>query len=276
MEMDTEGTEKPVDDGEQPSRPMDDAIDNDTSLSGGWPSVETIISSLAPDQPFKTRQRATHSLCKSFSRGLDSEQKAALRKAEPMRLLLDLANAAESLKDPLTMQLALTTLANISTVLQDVDSPPAPPLFPYGEETILTLHPENAIVLNVVTPKAFGYEPVDLIGSPFFTIANNGDQHQFLHALQVLIRMDMISKMSANKLYGEKAYLPPRLQAIRLIHRVIVGLAMPDQRPELVTLESLVTTMANETGGTHCLMRSRRASGLDAADGTFRMLPALL
>ena len=83
--------------------------------------------------------------------------------------------------------------------------------------------------------------------------------------------MDMI----ANKLSA--ASQPPQLQAVRLIHRVVVGLAMADRRPELITLESLVTTMASDDGGTHCLMRSRRAAGLDAAaDGTFRMLPATL
>ena len=145
--------------------------------------------------------------------------------------------------------------------------------FPFGQESIVEIRPTDAMVVNVVTPTAFGYTLPELRGQSLFAITQREDHQPLVHALQVLLRMDEIAKMMT-PMGGDATSSSPKLQAIRMIHRVVVGLGQPNRRPELITLDSWATTLPVQGGGSHCLIRSRRASAIDAADGTFRMLPA--
>ena len=87
-----------------------------TEISG--PPLTELVTNLGREQPFKKRQRAAHTLCKSLVH-LDAPQVEVLRQLSPVAALLDLAVEAEALNDVLTLQLALSCLANLAVWLQD-------------------------------------------------------------------------------------------------------------------------------------------------------------
>ena len=142
----------------------------------------------------------------------------------------------------------------------------------------------DSTVVNVLSAGAFGYNPRVLIGQPFLAISQPDERQGLAHAIQVLLRMDEITRMSS----PNGAATGPR-QAIRVVHHVVMGLGQA-RRVELVACDSLITVTegtgsaapnspnspnspnaSNASSTPKLLVRSRQA-GPNVA-GPFRMLP---
>jgi len=130
----------------------------------------------------------------------------------------------------------------------------------------------DGTVVDVFSSTAFGYTPAELVGHRLpDTIVHPDDRKELVHSLQVLLRMDEIAR-----LMGTPAGTPP--QAIRMLHRVLVGLGRTDRTPEVVCADSRVTLSEPKEAGTPpttCTVRSRQAAPSDwfGAGGKFQMLP---
>jgi len=148
---------------------------------------------------------------------------------------------------------------------------PPPPIFGEHEDFIFEVRPQDTVVVHLLTPAAYGYTPAEITGQPLLAITPSEDHSAMLHALQVLLRMDEIARLTSGAM-GQMQPGAQGLQVIRVIHPVIAGLGRPHRLPEIVMLDSHITTLQGQHGGVHCLFRSRRASQLDAAERKFRML----
>ena len=83
-----------------------------------------------------------------------------------------------------------------------------------GQEAVLEIRPDST-VLNVLSLGAFGYSPQEMMGQRLSAIAHGSERAQFVHALQVLLRMGELSKMMGATA-GMKA------QSVRCLHHIIV------------------------------------------------------
>ena len=114
----------------------------------------------------------------------------------------------------------------------------------------------------------FGYTSHALVGQSLLTISPPEQRPLLLHSLQVLAQMDEIARLTGIS----------HRQAIRVLHRALVGVGQPGSTPELVVHDSTITIgetgrAGHEAPPTTCIVRSRRATGPDSRGG-FQMLPS--
>ena len=106
-------------------------------------------------------------------------------------------------------------------------------------EAYLEVSAETGMIVNGLSPLAFGYKPADLLGQPLLAVCHPEDRAQLMQTLQVMLRMDEISRfMPSNGTdVGGKSQ-----HSLRMLHRVVVGL-MTDS-PRAVPMDSIITLNA--------------------------------
>lgn len=126
----------------------------------------------------------------------------------------------------------------------------------------------DSVVLQLISPGAFGYTPQQLVGQPLAAITVPAEHANLLQALQVLVKVHEITKMT-----GQASS-----QSLHMVHHILLGVGGAHRASPVIAVESIVKVIDNwatpASGGkdssTKLLFHSRPAVAPDSM-GLFRM-----